>query len=120
MKFGAVFLFAAIFAVPALAGEADVVKVDVAKEGTGTYGFDVTVRHADAGWKHYANKWEVIGPDGKILGTRVLYHPHENEQPFTRSLSAVKIPAGVDRVTLRAFDSVHEAGGAEVEVILPK
>ena len=120
MKFGVVFLFAATFAVPAMAGEADVVKVDVAKEGAGSYRFDVTVRHADAGWKHYANKWEVIGPDGKILGTRVLLHPHESEQPFTRSLSAVKIPAGVDRVILRAYDSVHEAGGAEVEVTLPK
>ena len=37
------------------------------------------------GWEHYANKWDVVGPDDTILGTRVLLHPHVNEQPFTRS-----------------------------------
>ena len=40
------------------------------------------------------------------LGERVLAHPHENEQPFTRSLSGVVIPDGVDTVTIAARDSV--------------
>lgn len=102
------------------AGEADAVKVEVSKEGAGSYRFDVTVRHADEGWKHYANKWEVIAPDGNVLGTRVLFHPHETEQPFTRSLSGVKIPDGIETVKVRAYDSVHGDGGAEVEVRLPR
>ena len=55
-----------------------------------------------------------------MLGTRVLRHPHVNEQPFTRSLSGVAMPAGVDRLRLRAHDSVHEFGGAELTVELPK
>jgi len=81
--------------VPAAGGEANVVAVDVTRERAGTYRFDVTVRHADEGWKHYADRWDVLAPDGTVLGTRVLLHPHVNEQPFTRSLSGVTIPDGI-------------------------
>jgi hypothetical protein len=102
------------------AGEADVVKVQVSKEGSGSYRFDVTVRHADEGWTHYANKWEVVAPDGRVLATRTLLHPHENEQPFTRSLAGVKIPEAIGTVKIRAADSKHGAGGAEIEVKLPR
>lgn len=102
------------------AGEADVIKVDVRQGIPGEYHFDVTVRHDDHGWDHYANKWEVVAADGTVLGTRVLHHPHDNEQPFTRSLSGVKVPAGIDSVTLRAYDSQHEAGGKTVTVKLPR
>ncbi len=101
-----------------LAGEADVVDVRATKSG-GSYRFDVTVRHADEGWDHYADAWDVVGPDGTVLGTRVLAHPHETEQPFTRSLDGVKIPAGVEEVTIRAHDSVHKYGGREFTVKLP-
>jgi len=103
----------------AVAGEADVVDVSVTAKDGGSYRFDVTVRHADEGWDHYADRFEIVGPDGKVLGTRTLFHPHVNEQPFTRSLSGVAIPDNVDRVTVRAGDSVHGLGGAEVTVDLP-
>lgn len=104
----------------AIGGEADVVGVKINKQGGGAYSFDVSVRHGDTGWKHYANKWDVVAPDGTVLGTRELLHPHENEQPFTRSLSGVKIPDGIEKVTLRAHDSVHGYGGAEVTVDVPR
>jgi len=102
-----------------IAGEADVEEVRAEKTGEGTYRFSVTVRHADAGWDHYANKWDISGPDGTIFGTRILHHPHENEQPFTRSLGAVEIPQGVKSVIVRAYDSVHADGGREMNVELP-
>lgn len=104
-----------LVAVPARAGEADVVAVD-ARPGGGTWRFDVTVRHDDEGWDHYADQWEVLAPDGTVLGVRVLTHPHVDEQPFTRSMSGIAIPATVDTVTVRARDSVHGYGGAEIEV----
>ena len=100
-------------------GEADVVEVKVTRTADGIYTFDVTVSHADEGWKHYANKWEVTAPDGTILGTRILAHPHENEQPFTRSLSGVNIPENLKEVIVRAHDLVHEYGGKTVKVKVP-
>ncbi len=103
---------------PAGAGEADVVEVQAVPESAGSWRFNVTVRHADTGWDHYADQWQVVAPDGRVLGTRVLLHPHENEQPFTRSLGGVKIPPEVTQVTVRAGDSVHGFGGKEVAVDL--
>ena len=104
----------------ALAGEADVLAVEDAQDGAGTWRFEVTVKHADEGWEHYADKWEVLAPNGTVLGTRVLLHPHETEQPFTRALGGVAVPEGIERVTLRAHDSVHGLGGAEVTVELAR
>ena len=101
------------------AGEADVIGVQVDKTGS-SYRFDVTVRHDDTGWQHYADKWDVVTPEGEILATRVLYHPHVNEQPFTRSLSGVEIGAGVSSVVIRAHDLVHGYGGREMTVELPR
>ena len=104
---------------PVIAGEADVVGVRMAQNGE-TYRFNVTVRHADAGWDHYADKWEVVTPDGKVIDTRVLAHPHDNEQPFTRSMSDVKISESITEVTVRAHDSVHKYGEKTVKVAVPK
>lgn len=105
---------------PASAGEADVVGVGVRAEAPGLWRFDVTVRHDDTGWDHYADKWDVLAPDGSVLGTRILLHPHETEQPFTRSLTGVAVPDGFDEVTVRASDKVHGYGGREMTVRLPR
>lgn len=115
----AAIVFFAVSPVASWAGEADVVKVVASPEG-GKWRFHVSVAHADSGWEHYADKWDVVAPDGKVLGTRVLLHPHENEQPFTRSLGGVAIPDNIKSVTLRAHDKVHGYGGKEVTVDLPR
>lgn len=107
-----------LLAGPAVAGEADVVAAEAAQESDGTWRFRVTVRHGDEGWDHYADRWQVETPDGRVLGTRVLLHPHEHEQPFTRALGGVVIPPEVDTVLIRAHDSVHGDGGAAVTVQL--
>jgi hypothetical protein len=104
----------------ARAGEADVVGVEAVSEGAGIWRFHVTVAHGDTGWQHYADKWDVVAPDGTVLGTRVLLHPHEAEQPFTRSLGGVSIPADIANVTLRAHDKEHGYGGTELKVALPR
>ena len=105
--------------VAATAGEADVLDVQVQRSADNTFRFDVSVQHADEGWEHYANRWEVLAPDGTVLATRTLLHPHEQEQPFTRSLNGVSIPDNISSVRLRAHDSIHEYGGAEITVELP-
>jgi len=105
---------------PAMAGAADVVAVEAVPEGGGTWHFSATLRHGDEGWDHYADKWDVVAPDGRILGTRVLLHPHESEQPFTRSLGGVAVPDDVGEVVLRGHDSLHGDGRREMTVLLAR
>lgn len=119
------FLIAAICLIAAMsavvfAGEADVIRVEVRQIDSDRFHFDVTVRHDDTGWEHYADKWDVLTPDGTVLGSRTLYHPHVDEQPFTRSLSGVKIAGNISAVTIRAHDSRHAYGGKTVTVELPR
>jgi hypothetical protein len=102
------------------AGEADVTSVEVIKTGEGTYQFQVAVSHHDEGWKHYADRWDIVAPDGSILGTRTLHHPHVDEQPFTRSLPGVKIHGGIRNVSIRAHDAVHGYGGKTLMADLPR
>ena len=98
-------------------GCADVVGVVVAEAGEGVR-FDVTVASADTGWEKYADLWEVRAPDGTVLGSRILAHPHVDEQPFTRS-TVVEVPPDVSVVEVVARDSVEGFCGASVEVELP-
>ena len=67
--------------------------------------FSVTLSHGDAGWDDYADGWRVELADGTILGTRVLAHPHVNEQPFTRS-HWIEVPESVQQVFIRASDNI--------------
>lgn len=100
---------ALLIASPAFAGSPVVEKATANCKGQ-TCSFSVTISHGDTGWDHYADGWGVYLEDGTELGYRVLHHPHVNEQPFTRSLSGVQIPNGVDTVVIVPRDSVHELG----------
>ena len=99
------------------AGEVSIREVSVECPSSCT--FSVTLEHADQGWSHYANQWDVVTLDGKFLKSRVLYHPHDNEQPFTRSLSGVLIPEGVNKVKIRARDTQHGYSSQEFVVDIP-
>jgi hypothetical protein len=108
------------FASAAWAGEADVVAAKVRRAADGSYDFDVTVKSNDRGWDYFADAFEVLTPAGKVLGTRVLLHPHETEQPFTRELYGVKIPQGIERVVIRARHKPKGYDGKTLTVELPK
>ena len=104
------------------AGQPDVLKAVASQQGSpgdNNFRFDVTIRSADIGWDYYCDRFEIVAPDGRVLGTRVLYHPHDTEQPFTRSLSDVKIDKAVKSVEVRAFIKPTNEGGDTVKVELP-
>jgi len=103
----------------AFAGEADVVAVKPTRESGNSWRFDVTVKSNDKGWNHYADAFEVLTPDGKLLGRRILFHPHETEQPFTRELTGVKIPSEVKTVVVRARHKPRGYDGDTMTVHLP-
>lgn len=103
----------------AKAGEVTVIDVSIRSEGQRRYYLSTTLKHADAGWEHYADRWDVLDENGKLIGQRILHHPHVNEQPFTRSLS-LSIPAHVKKITVRGHDSVHGDGPSSKVILLPK
>lgn len=103
----------------AFAGSVEIVAAKARMSASGTYSIDVTLKHGDTGWEHYANAWDVTAPDGTVLGTRKLLHPHVDEQPFTRSLGGIKVPSGVTEVTIRAYDKVHGLSDATFKLKLP-
>lgn len=87
-------------------------------DGKHQFQIHVTLKHADSGWDHYANRWDVLDENGNLLGSRTLHHPHVNEQPFTRSLT-LTIPPDVKRVTIVASDSVHGDNKKTYELEVP-
>ena len=103
----------------ALANEVKIVKVEF-ESRYHEWTVRVTLRHDDKGWDHYADAWRVVDERGRELGKRTLYHPHVNEQPFTRSLSGVKIPADQHVVYVEAHDKVHGWSPDRVRVDLRK
>jgi hypothetical protein len=102
----------------ARAGDADVTNV-VVRQRAGLYDLDVTIRSKDTGWERYADRIEALGPDGTVLGTRVLEHPHDDEQPFTRDLYELRVPSGISKITVRAHFKPTGFDGAVLAVPLP-
>ena len=91
---------ALLLATPAFADAPKIVDAVAKSTGMG-WNFSVTLEHPDTGWEHYADGWEIVDAEGKVLGTRILHHPHVNEQPFTRSLNNVMLPDGTREVFVR-------------------
>ncbi len=94
-------LLLSLIACPAFADAPTVIDATASNSGS-KWRFDVTLEHPDTGWDHYADGWRIESNDGSVLGIRELVHPHENEQPFTRSLSGVSLPSGTSTVQIRA------------------
>ncbi len=69
---------------------ADVIAVQASGQ-PGAYQFSIGIRSPDKGCSQYADWWEVVSTDGKLLYRRVLLHSHVSEQPFTRSGGPVPI-----------------------------
>lgn len=105
--------------------DADIIFVKAVQANDGTWTFNVTVFHPDTGWDDYTNGWDVVTEDGMVLKpdpespfTRLLLHPHVDDQPFTRSQANIVIPEGITKIIVRANDLLHGFGGQEVFVDL--
>ena len=113
---------AGTFACAAFTASADPIHIEAveARQSGDRWNFSVTLRHADSGWEHYADGWEIRSPDGEVLGYRELLHPHVNEQPFTRSLGGVEIPADQQTIVVRAHCRVDGWVGEPFDLTLDR
>ncbi|PPB82340.1 hypothetical protein LV82_00268 [Albidovulum inexpectatum] len=107
-----------LLACPAFADSPNILAAEAARSSDGRWTISVTISHPDTGWDHFADGWEVLDPQGARLGLRPLAHPHVNEQPFTRSLSGVAIPAGTSHVEIRARCSMDGWSGSRFRLDL--
>ena len=75
-----------------------------------TFSLGATVRHDDQGWDDYA---DTIVFEGAENGRLALQHPHDDEQPFTRSKSGVRADGPV---RVHALDNVRSGDGSAIIV----
>jgi hypothetical protein len=107
---------------PAAAGEADVIAV-AAERHPGTedmFDFRVTILSNDTGPDYHADAFEIVAPDGRIIARHELKQPSQNEQPFTTVLENLKVPVGIERVTVRARHKPRGYDGQSVSIQLPR
>lgn len=90
----------------AYAGEVAIVAANFRTMDNRLWSIQVTLQHADTGWEHYADRWRVVDSKGRVFADRVLYHPHVDEQPFTRGLRALTLPV-TTQLYVEAHDNVH-------------
>jgi hypothetical protein len=103
----------------ALQKHPDVIAAKVQPRGGNTFDFDVTVSSPYETPQRYADAFRVMHKDGTVYGERGLLHDHATEQPFTRDLHGVVVPAGVRSVVVQARDLNNGWGGKTVNVVLP-
>lgn len=104
----------------AWADSPQVVAASATRDADGTWTISVSLRHPDTGWDHFANGWQVLTPDGTVIGYRELAHPHVDEQPFTRSLSGVQIPGNVRTVLIQPRCTIDGWAAAPAKLELPQ
>lgn len=102
------------------AGEVKILAAHLKSSANNLWSVDVTLKHGDVGWDHYADSWRVVDGEGKLIEERLLAHPHVSEQPFTRGLYSVKIPQAVTTVYIEAHDKVHGWTAQRLTVDLSK
>ena len=97
----------------------DVIGGEIMAEDDGTWTVRATISSPYDTPQRYADAWRVLDPDGNVLGVRELAHDHASEQPFTRALAGVDVPAGVATLTLEGRDRANGWGGGTFDLDLP-
>lgn len=115
----------AAFAAPVLAQSKpeqqfpDIIAAKVTPRGGEVFDFDVTVSSTYDTAARYADAFRITGTDGKVFGERILFHDHADEQPFTRDLYGVTLPAGIRTIVVQGRDKTHGYGGKTLTVAVP-
>jgi hypothetical protein len=97
----------------------DVIDVKIKSLGNNRFDFDVTISSPYDTPQRYCDAFKVTDTKGKLLGERVLLHDHQTEQPFTRDLHGIVIPAAVRAVKVQGRDLKFGYGGKSLQMALP-
>lgn len=119
-KGGLLFLLLVTAWIPVNASEVRILAAQLDRLHDAQWTISVTLKHQDSGWDHYADNWRVVDSSDTVVGNRVLHHPHVNEQPFTRSLTNIEIPAASRLLYIEARDNVHGWSRDRLKIDLSK
>jgi hypothetical protein len=114
------FVFIGCLSTPVFAGGADVIDGKITRDSNGRYSVFATIQHNDEEPKHFVNKFQVLTPDGKVIGEMYFLESHLHEQPFVGMAQSVKVPDGVRELRLRAHDRLHGYSGKEFKLKVPE
>ena len=114
-----VILCGLVLSATVFANEVEIVKVEL-EPSANRWTFHVALSHEDTGWDHFADGWRIVDSKGNELGYRKLWHPHVEEQPFTRTLANVLVPEGTNIIFIEAHDKVHGWAKKKVKIDLKK
>lgn len=98
----------------------DVIAVELRPVGDRVFDVAVTISSPYDTPQRYADGWRVLDPEGNVLGTHTLLHDHANEQPFTRVQRGLRVPDGIDEVTVEGRDQANGYGGQALTVAVPE
>ncbi len=101
-------------------GPANVVGAAMSKNIDGSWDIRATVRSKDTGPSSYADRVEILDPEGKLLHTIPVPNHHLNEQPFSVTATNVKLPTDIAHVVIRARMKPGGASGKERTLKFPK
>ncbi|MFC4335171.1 hypothetical protein [Salininema proteolyticum] len=90
----------------------------VAVREDGAFTVHITVDSAYDSEERWADAVRVVGPDGGEMAIAEFPEPHEDEQPFTRSIEGVDAPMDVEVVEVQARDSENGWNPETLEVRL--
>ena len=85
-------LLAATVAIAAEVDEGETVVAAARQVTDGRYRFSVTLRHADTGLDHSADKWDVVAPGGRVLGARGAPSPRGRAAVHSQSFGRTECP----------------------------
>jgi hypothetical protein len=99
----------------------DIRKAELTPSGPGRYTLALTVSSRYDSPERYADGWRVLAAgSGEELGSHTLAHDHASEQPFTREQPDLRIPDGVERITIEGRDTDNGYGGDTVTIDVPR
>ena len=101
-----------------IAGEAEILAAELRHQQKNSWSINVTLKHEDTGWDHYADVWRVIDKKENELGYRVLAHPHIEEQPVTRGFDRLIIHEDINTIYIQGHDNVHGWSSNKLKVML--
>jgi len=93
----------------------DVIGAELTRSGE-TWSLAVTISSPYDSPERYADGWRVLAPDGTVLGEHTLTHDHAGEQPFTRTMTGLRIPEGVEQIVVEGRDLAHGYGGTTTTI----